>query len=48
MGALAETCDGLGIPYRQFGFDSAMSEVVLETDPPLYDEVFDWPGTKGG
>jgi succinyl-CoA synthetase beta subunit len=29
MGALAETCDGLGIPYRQFGFDSAMSEVVL-------------------
>ena len=29
MGALAETCDSLGIPYRQFGFDSAMSEVVL-------------------
>jgi hypothetical protein len=29
MGALAEVCDGLGIPYRQFGFDSAMSEVVL-------------------
>ncbi|MDB5679491.1 ATP-grasp domain-containing protein [Sphingomonas bacterium] len=29
MGALAEACDGLGIPYRQFGFDSAMSEVVL-------------------
>jgi succinyl-CoA synthetase beta subunit len=29
MGALAEVCDGLSIPYRQFGFDSAMSEVVL-------------------
>lgn len=29
MGALADTCDSLGIPYRQFGFDSAMSEVVL-------------------
>lgn len=29
MGALAETCDSLGIPYRQFGFDSAISEVVL-------------------
>ncbi|UAJ12346.1 ATP citrate lyase citrate-binding domain-containing protein [Glacieibacterium megasporae] len=29
MGALAETCDSLGLPYRQFGFDSAMSEVVL-------------------
>jgi succinyl-CoA synthetase beta subunit len=29
MGALAETCESLGIPYRQFGFDSAMSEVVL-------------------
>ena len=29
MGELAEVCDGLGIPYRQFGFDSAMSEVVL-------------------
>jgi len=29
MGALAEVCDGLRIPYRQFGFDSAMSEVVL-------------------
>ena len=29
MGAIAETCDSLGIPYRQFGFDSAMSEVVL-------------------
>lgn len=29
MGALADTCDSLGIPYRQFGFDSAMSEVAL-------------------
>ena len=29
MGALAEACDSLGLPYRQFGFDSAMSEVVL-------------------
>ncbi len=29
MGALAETCDSLGLPYRQFGFDSAMSEAVL-------------------
>lgn len=29
MGELAEVCDGLGIPYRQFGFDSAISEVVL-------------------
>jgi succinyl-CoA synthetase beta subunit len=28
MGALAETCDGLGLPYRFFGFDSAISEVV--------------------
>ena len=28
MGALADTCDSLGIPYRQFGFDSAMAEVV--------------------
>lgn len=29
MGELAEVCDSLGIPYRQFGFDSAMSEVIL-------------------
>ena len=28
MGALAETCDCLGLPYRIFGFDSAISEVV--------------------
>lgn len=29
MGALAEACDSIGLPYRQFGFDSAMSEAVL-------------------
>ena len=28
MGTLAETCDSLGLPYRFFGFDSAISEVV--------------------
>ncbi len=28
MGALTETCDSLGLPYRFFGFDSAISEVV--------------------
>jgi len=28
MGALAETCDALSLPYRFFGFDSAISEVV--------------------
>lgn len=28
MGALAETCDNLGLPYCFFGFDSAISEVV--------------------
>lgn len=28
MGALAETCDALGLPYRFFGFDSAISETV--------------------
>jgi succinyl-CoA synthetase beta subunit len=28
MGSLLETCDSLGIPYRLFGFDSAISEVV--------------------
>jgi hypothetical protein len=28
MGVLRDTCDALGIPYRIFGFDSAMSEVV--------------------
>jgi succinyl-CoA synthetase beta subunit len=28
MGALAEVCEGLGLPYRFFGFDSSMSEVI--------------------
>lgn len=28
FGALAETCEALGLPYRFFGFDSAISEVV--------------------
>ncbi len=28
MGYLADTCDALGLPYRFFGFDSAISEVV--------------------
>ena len=28
MGALRDTCDALGLPYRLFGFDSDMSEVV--------------------
>jgi succinyl-CoA synthetase beta subunit len=28
LGALAEACDNLGLPYRFFGFDSAISEVV--------------------
>jgi succinyl-CoA synthetase beta subunit len=28
MGALRDTCESLGLPYRMFGFDSDMSEVV--------------------
>lgn len=28
MGVLRDTCETLGLPYRMFGFDSAMSEVV--------------------
>jgi succinyl-CoA synthetase beta subunit len=28
MGVMRDTCESLGIPYRIFGFDSAMSEVV--------------------
>ena len=28
LGALADTCEALGLPYRFFGFDSAISEVV--------------------
>jgi len=28
MGALRDTCEALGVPYRFFGFDSDMSEVI--------------------
>lgn len=28
MGALRDTCDAPGLPYRLFGFDSDMSEVI--------------------
>ncbi len=28
LGTLAETCEALGLPFRFFGFDSAISEVV--------------------
>ena len=28
MGVFRDTCEALGVPYRFFGFDSAMSEVV--------------------
>jgi succinyl-CoA synthetase beta subunit len=28
MGVMRDTCEALGLPYRLFGFDSAMSEVV--------------------
>jgi succinyl-CoA synthetase beta subunit len=28
LGALADACDSIGVPYRFFGFDSAISEVV--------------------
>ncbi len=28
MGYMADTCEALGLPYRFFGFDSAISEVV--------------------
>jgi succinyl-CoA synthetase beta subunit len=28
MGAFRDTCEALGLPYRFFGFDSAMSEVI--------------------
>jgi succinyl-CoA synthetase beta subunit len=28
LGVLRDTCEALGLPYRFFGFDSAMSEVV--------------------
>jgi hypothetical protein len=42
MGALAETLDSLGLPYRFFGFDSAISEVVNYAK-----KVDDWM-KKGG
>jgi hypothetical protein len=28
FGALRDTCEALGLPYRLFGFDSDMSEVI--------------------
>ena len=28
LGAFVDTLDALGLPYRMFGFDSAISEVV--------------------
>ncbi|MCB1897610.1 MAG: carboxylate--amine ligase, partial [Rhodocyclaceae bacterium] len=28
MGVFRDTCEALGLPYRIFGFDSAMSEVI--------------------
>jgi succinyl-CoA synthetase beta subunit len=42
MGALAETLDSLGLPYRFFGFDSAISEVVNYAK-----KVDDWMTTGG-
>ncbi|MEM8569961.1 MAG: ATP citrate lyase citrate-binding domain-containing protein [Pseudomonadota bacterium] len=42
MGNLAETLDSLGVPYRFFGFDSAISEVVNYAR-----QVDDWM-TSGG
>lgn len=42
MAALAETCDNLGLPYRFFGFDSAISEVVNYAK-----EVDDWMRASG-
>ena len=29
MGAMRDTMDALGLPYRIFGFDSDISEVIL-------------------
>jgi len=29
MGAMRDTLEALGLPYRIFGFDSDMSEVIL-------------------
>ncbi|MBV8285545.1 MAG: carboxylate--amine ligase, partial [Hyphomicrobiales bacterium] len=42
LGALAEACDNLGLPYRFFGFDSAISEVVNYAK-----EVDAWMGAGG-
>ena len=42
MGALAETCDSLNLPYRFFGFDSAISEVVNYTK-----QINDWMKAGG-
>jgi succinyl-CoA synthetase beta subunit len=42
FGVLAETCDALGLPYRFFGFDSAISEVVSHARA-----VDDWMRTGG-
>jgi hypothetical protein len=28
MGAIRDTCEALGLPYRIFGFDSDISEVI--------------------
>ena len=41
MGAMRDTLDALGVPYRFFGFDSDMSEVVLHAK-----RVDDW--MRGG
>ena len=42
FGTLAETCDALGLPYRFFGFDTAISEVVSYTR-----HVDDWMKAGG-
>ena len=42
MGNLAETLDSLGLPYRFFGFDSAISEVVNYAK-----RVDDWMRSSG-
>ncbi|MEM8957278.1 MAG: ATP citrate lyase citrate-binding domain-containing protein [Pseudomonadota bacterium] len=42
MGNLAETLDSLGLPYRFFGFDSAISEVVNHAR-----QVDDWMKAGG-
>jgi succinyl-CoA synthetase beta subunit len=42
MGAVAETLDSLGLPYRFFGFDSAISEVVNYAK-----KVDDWMRGRG-